>query len=355
MARLLVTLAVLLAASASAGAGPAPGGRARIRIETWRLHRDRLVAAGKIDEARAVSRELARHYRRAGKPVDAEHARIFADEWKLERESQNRGPLLAVPPGRRLAMAEIEESLVATRARPARRLTRLAALYEQDNMLQEAAWALADAGPAHAARARRLERRLERILSGPVVALHPVIMDGRRVTLAELEGGIFAVFKPTREVVRPESSTLPEVHAYKIDRLLGLGLVPVSVARTGARAIEGREGTLQYFFKYGAQLKRTAGTATRTAQTSRMRDLRTILSDPDGHNGNAFVLPAGRQAAIDAGQAFLFNSSLPRRLEDPGLAAALGAIDRRALRRALGAPLARRLLRYWQPLIAAAN
>jgi hypothetical protein len=355
VARLVVILALVLTATGSADARPAAGTRARIRAETWQVHRDRLVAAGKIDEARAVSRELARHYRRAGKPVEAEWARVFADQWKLERESQNRGPLLAVAPGRRLAMAEIEESLAASRARPGRRLARLAALYEQDNMLQEAAWALAEAGPAHAARARRLERRLERIMAGPVVALHPVVMDGRRLTLAEFEGGIFAVFKPRRETWREDQSAFPESDAYKIDRMLGLGLVPVSVARTGARAIDGQEGTLQYFFKYGAQLKRTAGTATRKAQTSRMRDLRTILSDPDGHNGNAFVLPAGRQAAIDAGQAFLWNSSLPRRLEDPALATALGAIDRRALRRALGAPLARRLLSYWQPLIAAAN
>jgi hypothetical protein len=351
VARLVVILAVLLTAAASADARPAAGTRARIRAETWQAHRDRLVAAGKIHEARAASRELARHYRRAGKPVEAEWARVFADQWKLERESQNRGPLLAVAPGRRLAMAEIEESLVTSRARPALRLIRLAALYEQENMLQEAAWALAEAGPAHAARVRRLERRLERILAGPVVALHPVMMDGRRVTLAELDGGIFAVFKLAREVRSPEASALPEAHAYKVDRMLGLGLVPVSVARTGARAIDGQDGTLQYFFKYGTQLKRTAGTRDRSAQTSRMRDLRTILSDPDGHNGNAFVLPAGRQAAIDAGQAFLWNSSLPRRLEDPALAAALGAIDRRALRRALGAPLAGRLIRYWQPLV----
>jgi hypothetical protein len=346
VARPLVILSVLLLAAATASARPAPGTKARIRIETWRDHRDRLVAAGKIDQARAVSRELSLLYRRVGKPNEAEWARVFADQWKLEREAKNRGPLLAVAPARRLAMAEIEESLATSRARPGRRLTRLAALYEQDNMLQEAAWALAEAGPAQAARARRLERRIERIFRGPVLALHPVMMDGRRVTLVELEGGVFAVFKPRREVRGEEQSALPEAHAYEVDRMLGLGLVPVSVAR----AIDGQEGTLQYFFKYGTQLKRLAGT-NRSAQTSRMRDLRTILSDPDGHNGNAFVLPAGRQAAIDAGQAFLWNSSLPRRLEDPALAAALRTIDRRALRRAVGAPLARRLLRYWAPLI----
>jgi len=347
VARLLAALAVLLLAAAPASAG-GTGTRARIRIEVARDHRDRLVRAGRIDEARAVSRQLGRLYRRAGKPVEAEWARLFADEWRLEREAQNRGPLLAIAPADRLRIAEIEES-IASQARPsARRLGRLAALYEQSNLLQEAAWAHASAGRPD--QARRLERRLQRILSGPIVQLHTVVIDDRRLTLAELEGGIFAVFKPKQEVWRPDQSELPEVDTYRIDRLLGVGLVPVTVARTGARAIDGREGSLQYFFKYG-QTRKQLGTSARAAQSARMRDLRTLVADWDGHSGNAFVLPSGREAALDSTQSFSLHSPTPRRLEDPELAAALRSIDRRALRRAVGAPLANRLLRYWQPLI----
>ena len=354
MARLVLTLATVLLAlssSASAGGGAGPGARARVRLETYREHRDRLVAAGRIDEARATSRHLRRLYLRAGKPVEAEWARRFADEWPLEREARNRGPLIAIRPADRFRIAEIEESLATSRARPARRLARLASLYEENNLLQEAAWAHAEAGPAHARQARRLERRLERVLSGPIVQLHEVVIDNRRLTLAELEGGIFAVFKPRHETWRADQSAFPDHHAYKVDRLLGLGLVPVTVKRSGARAIEGREGTLQYFFKYGKSLKQH-GLGQRSAQSARMRDFRTIVSDFDGHNGNAFVLPTGRQAAIDGGMAFSFGSALPRQLEDPALAAALRAVDRAALRRAVGAPLAAKLVAYWQPLTA---
>ena len=354
VARLAVIIAMLLVLPAAAGAARPAGTRARVRLETYRDHRDRLVAAGKIDEARAVSRQLRRLYLRSGKPVEAEWARRFADDWSLEREARNRGPLIAVRPAERIRMAEIEDSLASSRARPGRRLARLASLYEQNNLLQEAAWAHAEAGPAHASQARRLERRLERVLSGPVVQLHEVVIDNRRLTLAELEGGIFAVFKPAREVTRPEQSVFPEYHAYRLDRLLGLGLTPVAVKRTGALAIGGREGTLQYFFKYGRTLKQS-GVTSRSAQSPLMRDFRTLLSDPDGHNGNAFLLPGGHQAALDFGQAFQFLSGRPHTLEDRELATALRSVDRRALRRALGAPLARHLLRYWQPLAGGAT
>lgn len=330
-------------------------GRARVRLTVYRRHLDRLLASGRIAEAKEVARTLARMHARAGNRTEARWVRRQADVFGFERERENRAPLRAVPLEAQVEMALLEDRArdrpgAADRAQT-RRLTRLAGLYQQHNLLQEAAWTYAAAGPRHAARARRAEARLERVLAGPVVRLHDVVIDNRPLKLAELAGGVFAVFKPKAELPRAERSAFPDYHAYKVDRLLDLNVVPTTALRTGARAINGVEGTLQYFFKYGATLK-GLGFANREHQGARIRDLRAVLSDPDGHNGNVFVLPLGLEAAVDTEGAFSFNTAMDRRIQDDAIAERLRRVDPAVLRRAVGKPVAAGLLRHWSTILS---
>lgn len=225
-------------------------------------------------------------------------------------------------------------------------LLRLGALYERNRLLQEAAWTYAAAGPDQTRRAQRLEKRLEKILSGDVRRIHQLTLDGRRVRLAELEGGVLAVFRPAARTVRPDDSSYPDYHAYRVDRLLGANLVPVSARRDGPAAIGNRAGTLQYFFRRGATLKQL-GLSGRDGQSDPIRFFRTLIKDYDGHNGNVFVLPLGKEAAIDTEMAFSFVTAMVIRNAPGADTRPLAGVSPAALRRALGKPLADRLLMHW--------
>ena len=80
-------------------------------------------------------------------------------------------------------------------------------------LLQEAAWTYRAAGPAHEAAAARAEARLLRLLSGPVVAVHAVMLEERQVRLVELRGGVFAVFKQRVPYGLPDRSDFPDADA----------------------------------------------------------------------------------------------------------------------------------------------
>jgi hypothetical protein len=123
---------------------------------------------------------------------------------------------------------------------------RKAQAYEAEGKLQEAIW-LYELHPEYKDSAQRLKDRLADILrSDHFNVVNESIGGTTTPTLLEFDESIRAVFK--EEIFNPEkkhNSPDNEVIAYKVDQLLGFGLVPMTIKRQ----INGKNGSLQYFVK----------------------------------------------------------------------------------------------------------
>jgi hypothetical protein len=166
--------------------------------------------------------------------------------------------------------------------------------------LQEAEWALRRRGKHQ--RADQLQRRVEAILSHGRVLQVRHFRPGTMSTLkqVDLEGGITALFKREGPDSRDGGDQAPrkEIAAWRIDRLLQLGVVPVTVRRT----IHGERGSAQYFVRdvqSGDSLGMHSWNVSRTVQF-----LDALLANWDRHPGNFLIDRAGRHIAIDHNLAF---------------------------------------------------
>jgi hypothetical protein len=124
----------------------------------------------------------------------------------------------------------------------------------------------------------------------------------------EVQGVGAAVYKPMSGEVQSRKSItrgthyLREVSAFRLDRLLGFRLVPVTVIRT----IDGEEGSVQQWIDVGGWM-----TGHLKVDAARMATLDYLLGNTDRHVFNNRTQEEGRPSAIDNGLC------LPRDAGDP--------------------------------------
>ena len=142
-----------------------------------------------------------------------------------------------------------------------------------------------------------------------------------------------------------------EVAAYRLDRLLGLDMVPVTVPRT----INGRKGVLQFWIDGAINLRRMVeqklepeGWCAASDQYNLMNVFDVLIHNTDRTQENAVFTRDWTLVLIDHSRAFAIHANSPRLLYleqprlTPALAARLQALDKPALQQALGPWLHRR-------------
>ena len=142
-----------------------------------------------------------------------------------------------------------------------------------------------------------------------------------------------------------------EVAAYKLDRLLGLGMVPVSVPRT----IDGRKGALQFWVEGAINARQMieggrtpAGWCPVDPQYNLMNVFDLLVHNTDRTQENLLLTSDWDVVLIDHSRAFTLRQQPPRLLYQrpvtlpAALAARLAALDRASLERELGPWLQRR-------------
>lgn len=182
----------------------------------------------------------------------------------------------------------------------------------------------------------------ELLLTAEVVDAAPVGKGGLRPARVYLRRGdhrVEAVFKsvlPGRRLGFWESHQA-EVAAYELNKLLGLGMVPPTVARE----VEGRTGSLQLWVDGCREWKESAQeppTVEWNQSISRMRMFDDLIGNRDRDRGNILIDPWGNIILIDHSRAFIPDKELSKSLPsqfDRNLVARVRALDRRQLAQAL--------------------
>jgi hypothetical protein len=142
-----------------------------------------------------------------------------------------------------------------------------------------------------------------------------------------------------------------EIAAYRLDRLLGLDMVPVTVPRT----IDGRRGILQFWVDDSMNLRtmlerklEPEGWCEAGPQYNLMNVFDVLIHNTDRTQENALFTRDWTLVLIDHSRAFPTYQKRPRLLYQgefmlpPALAERLAALDRETLQQALGAWLHRR-------------
>jgi len=186
------------------------------------------------------------------------------------------------------------------------------------------------------------------------------ITEPQRVTLRKDGLEVRAVFKrlstdfgatSRKEALDNSDRFQFEVAAYRLDRLLGLDMVPVTVPRT----IDGRNGILQFWIDGAVNLRQMTeqklqpeGWCAAPAQYNLMNVFDVLIHNTDRTQENAVFTRDWMLVLIDHSRAFATHAKNPRLLylAEPrltrALAARLQALDRPALEQALGPWLHRR-------------
>lgn len=186
------------------------------------------------------------------------------------------------------------------------------------------------------------------------------ITEPQRVTLRKDGVELRAVFKQLSTdfgaVSRKEALDISdrfqfEIAAYRLDRLLGLDMVPVTVPRT----IDDRKGVLQFWVDGAINLRQMleqklepAGWCAASDQYNLMNVFDVLVHNTDRTQENALFTRDWTLVLIDHSRAFATYAKNPRLLYlekprlTPALAARLQALDRPALEQALGPWLHRR-------------
>lgn len=198
-------------------------------------------------------------------------------------------------------------------------MCRLVSRLERARRLQECAWILMEHGYGRAADryVDYLDRELE---SGEILSKHRLgggmgAGTGENYVIT-FKSGVKAIYKPLTGIHDPRK----EVAVYRVDRLLGLNIVPLTVLRT----IDGKVGSMQYFV-VGAgngwdDLFRSKG--------PKIMFFDALIANVDRHRGNWMFLYPGRledmtyrsdrRLAIDHNRAFQYDEmgDTLRRLPD---------------------------------------
>ncbi len=209
--------------------------------------------------------------------------------------------------------------------------------------------------------------RVERLLAtGEIAGIEPLpggTTHPRRVTLRGEGVQLRAIFKTVDEELRvPSRTSRVEMHftdrhvydvaAYRLDRLLGIGLVPPAVQRT----IGGEAGTLQYWIEdaitMGEAIERGSRPRDERAfleRTSMMNLLDALIFNIDRNPGNILVTPGDDGFhLIDHTRGFREDRALSPLITDwnwslPGpVRERLESLTRAELERALGGTVSKR-------------
>ncbi|MDX1675938.1 MAG: hypothetical protein R3314_14180 [Longimicrobiales bacterium] len=170
--------------------------------------------------------------------------------------------------------------------------------------LQEAAWTLREVGDT--ARADSVLDRLEEILRSRPSRARPQAMDSQGVSYTwrlDHGQGVESVFKVDgSDIFCPECGAEREVGAYRVDRLLGFDLAPMTVF---ARIADDRGDTLSgsaMYWVHDARSSREAG--VRKPDALHLFD--AIIGNSDRHSDNWLVVD-GRVVGIDHNRAFEYR------------------------------------------------
>jgi len=170
--------------------------------------------------------------------------------------------------------------------------------------LQEAVWALRDAGEPD--RADEITARLEAILAAWPGAATPLSMDSQGVSYTwrlEHGQGVQSIFKVDgSDIFCPECGAAREVASYRLDRLLGFDLIPVTVfTEITNQQGDTLSGSTMYFVN-GAKEPGAVGAVKPDA----LRLFDAILGNSDRHPKNWLIL-GDRTVAIDHNRAFEYR------------------------------------------------
>ena len=204
-----------------------------------------------------------------------------------------------------------------------------------------------------------LERWLAEAEIVSVEELDSGITEPQRITLRKDGVELRAVFKQLstdfgiedrRRAIDEADRFEYEIAAYRLDRLLGLDMLPVTVART----IGGHRGILQFWIDESINLRQMlerklapAGWCDTAAQYNLMNVFDFLIHNTDRTQENALFTRDWMLVLIDHSRAFATPTKAPRLLYQngvyvpPALAARLAALDRPSLDAAL-APYLRR-------------
>ena len=170
--------------------------------------------------------------------------------------------------------------------------------------LQEAAWALRAAGDT--ARADSVLDRLAAILRSWPERARPQAMDSQGVSYTwrlDHGQGVESVFKVDgSDIFCPECGADREVGAYRVDRLLGFDLAPMTVfARITDDGGDTLSGSVMYWV-HDARSSREAGILKPDA----LHLFDAIIGNSDRHSDNWLVVD-GRVVGIDHNRAFEYR------------------------------------------------
>ncbi len=169
---------------------------------------------------------------------------------------------------------------------------------------QEAAWAARAAGDT--VRADSILRALRALLVAPPERANPLSLDSQGVSYTfrlTHPGGVESIFKVDGSDIfcRPCGANR-EVAAYRVDRLLGIDLTPMTVLQRIVAGGDTMAGSAMYFIR---------GATTPAERGERKPDLLRFfdaaIGNSDRHGGNWLVAPGGHAVAIDHNRAFDYS------------------------------------------------
>lgn len=171
--------------------------------------------------------------------------------------------------------------------------------------LQEAAWDARASGDT--ARAEAILTRLERILLSSPRSARPLGIDSQGVSYTfflDHGQGVASIFKVDgSDIFCRECGAEREVASYRVDRLLGLELTPMTVRSRIVDAFgDTLEGSAMYFVRGAREPRDVGGT-----KPDLLRFFDAVIGNSDRHAGNWLILPSGRAVAIDHNRAFHYR------------------------------------------------
>ena len=170
--------------------------------------------------------------------------------------------------------------------------------------LQEAAWAAGEAGDH--ARADAILERLEAILRRAPRSARPLSMDSQGVSytfLLDHGDGVRSIFKVDgSDIFCPACGADREIAVYRIDRLLGIALTPMTVPQRVVHDGDTLRGSAMYFVEGGRQPEEVDA-----RKPDALRFLDVVVGNSDRHRHNWLVLGSGRVVAIDHNRAFDYH------------------------------------------------
>lgn len=172
--------------------------------------------------------------------------------------------------------------------------------------LQEAAWSARAAGDT--ARGEGILARLDSILRSEPLRARPLGLDSQGVSYTfrlQHGEGIEAIFKVDgSDIFCPSCGAAREVAVYRIDRLLGLDLTPMTVFQSITDDGTTLSGSSMYFVH---QTRRPGDIGRR--KPDRLRFLDAVIGNSDRHGANWLVRVDESVVAIDHNRAFEYRPS----------------------------------------------